>query len=138
MAIERLKTGIAFYQGTSDVAGEAIASIYLGDSYRNLGDAQQSAGAHLNALILARSSGSVGTQDQAMAGLASTYDRAGSTDSARNVLDQRLTLAMSGINTPKPTCLHFAPWLSFLSDKAIWLPPIAITKRRSPLPPVPG
>ena len=41
VAIERLKTGIAFYQGTSDVAGEAIASIYLGDSYRNLGDAQQ-------------------------------------------------------------------------------------------------
>lgn len=99
VAIKRLKTGIAFYQGTSDVVGEAIASNYLGDSYRNLGDAQQSAGAHLNALILARSSGSVGTQDQAMAGLASAYDRAGSTDSARNVLDQRLTLAMSGINT---------------------------------------
>ena len=99
VAISRLKTGIAFYQGTSDVAGEAIASNYLGDSYRNLGEAQQSAGAHLNALVLARSSGSLDTQDRAMAGLASAYDRSGSTGSARDVLDQRLTMAMSGTNT---------------------------------------
>jgi tetratricopeptide (TPR) repeat protein len=56
-ATSYLTQSIALQQQTSNlqsITAEAIAQNALGTAYRNLGEAQKSAGAHLNALILAR------------------------------------------------------------------------------------
>ncbi len=96
-----LTQSIALHQQTPNlksVTAEAIAQNALGTAYRNLGEAQKSAGAHLNALILARTGNDVPVQDQAMAGLAIAYRNLGANQEAKNWLEARLA-ASSGTTT---------------------------------------
>jgi tetratricopeptide (TPR) repeat protein len=96
-----LTQSIALHQQTPNeksVKSEAIAQNALGTAYRNLGEAQKSAGAHLNALILARAGSDVVAQDQAMAGLSIAYRNLGANQEAKNWLEARLS-ASSGTTT---------------------------------------
>ncbi len=100
-AVTYLTQSIALHQQTPNlqsVSAEAIAQNALGTAYRNLGEAQKSAGAHLNALILARTGNNLTVQDQAMAGLAIAYRNLGANQEAKNWLEARLK-ASSGTTT---------------------------------------
>lgn len=102
-AANYLNQSIALHQQTPNiksVTAEAIAQNALGVAYRNLGDAQKSAGAHLNALILARTGNNLPLQDQAMAGLAIAYRNLGANQEAKKWVDARLQLVAmdQGVN----------------------------------------
>lgn len=93
LAITHLNAAISRQKLTSNITAEAIAHNALGDAYRNLGAFQKSAGSHLNALILARTSDDYGTQDRAMTGLAIAYKNLGANNEAKSWLDTRLNAA---------------------------------------------
>ncbi len=100
-AVTYLTQSIALHQQTPNmksITAEAIAQNALGSAYRNLGEAQKSAGAYLNALILARTGNDLPLQDQAMAGLAIAYRNLGANQEAKKWLEARLT-ASSGTST---------------------------------------